>query len=88
MGPIGGRQVPGGPHIDPMNFAIWDDFTQNAGITCIYNLKKNTSSFGKCIIGSKNHIWEQLSIIYLQVDNILVASEPKGYYLNGCFEWG
>ena len=23
MEPIGGRQDPGGPHVDPMNFAIW-----------------------------------------------------------------
>ena len=24
MGPIWGRQDPGGPHVGPMNFAIWD----------------------------------------------------------------
>ena len=24
MGPIWGRQDPGGPHVDPMKFAIWD----------------------------------------------------------------
>ena len=24
MGPIWGRQVPGGPHVGTMNFAIWD----------------------------------------------------------------
>ena len=23
MGPIWGRQDPGGPHVSPMNFAIW-----------------------------------------------------------------
>ena len=23
MGPIWGRQDPGGPHVEPMNFAIW-----------------------------------------------------------------
>ena len=23
MGPISGRQDPGGPHVGPMNFAIW-----------------------------------------------------------------
>ena len=23
MGPIWGRQDPDGPHVDPMNFAIW-----------------------------------------------------------------
>ena len=25
MGPIWGRQDPGGPHVGPMNFAIWAD---------------------------------------------------------------
>ena len=25
LGPIWGRRVPGGPHVDPMNFAIWED---------------------------------------------------------------
>ena len=24
VGPIWGRQDPGGPHVGPMNFAIWD----------------------------------------------------------------
>ena len=24
MGPIRGRQDPGGPHVGPMHFAIWD----------------------------------------------------------------
>ena len=27
MGPIWGRQVPGGPHVGPMNFAIWVQYT-------------------------------------------------------------
>ena len=26
MGPVWGRQDPGGPHVGPMNFAIWDAF--------------------------------------------------------------
>ena len=26
MGPIWGRQDPGGPHVGSMNFAIWDGF--------------------------------------------------------------
>ena len=26
MGPIWGRQDPGGPHVGPMSFAIWDAF--------------------------------------------------------------
>ena len=26
MGPIRGQQDPGGPHVGPMNFVIWDTF--------------------------------------------------------------
>ena len=29
MGPIWGRQDPGGPHVGPMNFAIWDTIRLN-----------------------------------------------------------
>ena len=29
MGPIWGRQVPGGPHVGPMNFSIWDYLQTN-----------------------------------------------------------
>ena len=32
MGPIWGRQDPGGPHVGPINFALW--------VTCIATLKK------------------------------------------------
>ena len=31
MGPIWGRQDPGGPHVDPKNFAIWE-FAQDSNI--------------------------------------------------------
>ena len=27
MGPIWGRKDPGGPHVGPMNFAIWEQIT-------------------------------------------------------------
>ena len=29
MGPIWGRQDPGGPHVGPMNFAIWGHYTRS-----------------------------------------------------------
>ena len=45
MGPILGRQDPGGPHVGPMNFAIWD----------ILALTLNSSS--QLIIGLTNHHW-------------------------------
>ena len=28
IGPIWGRQDPGGPHVGPMNFAIWEEITE------------------------------------------------------------
>ena len=34
MGPIGGRQDPGGPHVGPMNFAIWG-MTRGYGGMCV-----------------------------------------------------
>ena len=40
MGPIWGRQDPGGPHVGPMNFSIWDVFTlttpSRAGYWCYW----------------------------------------------------
>ena len=36
MGPIWGRQDPGGPHVGPMNFAIWD---HNEGVACYFQCK-------------------------------------------------
>ena len=30
MGPIWGRQDPGGPHVGPMNFVIWDPSSTKA----------------------------------------------------------
>ena len=32
MGPIWGRQDPGGPHVGPMNFAIWGGFIMGQGV--------------------------------------------------------
>ena len=40
MGPIWGRQDPGGPHIGPMNLAIWVVLPEHSGFsTSIVNLK-------------------------------------------------
>ena len=38
MGPIWGRQDPGGPHVGPMNLAIWVDVTSEQGFQCDYVL--------------------------------------------------
>ena len=36
MGPIWGQQDPGGPHVGPMNFAIW--------VPYVYKMEINTTS--------------------------------------------
>ena len=36
MGPIWGQQDPGGPHVSPMNFAIWDMVCTWLGFTVVY----------------------------------------------------
>ena len=37
MGPIWGRQDPGGPHVGPMNFAIWDALCQGPHLLSAIN---------------------------------------------------
>ena len=49
MGPIWGRQDPGGPHVGPMNFAIWCHFT-----TCVPNFSSNGRKPGIADIQIKN----------------------------------
>ena len=46
MGPIWGQQVPGGPHVCPVNFAIWDMYP----IASIRALDFNYR-LGGCVIG-------------------------------------
>ena len=39
MGPIWGRYDPGGPHVDPMNFAIWDPSQRARNVKIWYFLR-------------------------------------------------
>ena len=41
MGPIWGRQDPGGPHVGPMNFAIWDSMEAAVAIMFVLPLVQN-----------------------------------------------
>ena len=48
MGPIWGRQDPGGPHVGPMNFAIWEAMPQIYHDRCSigeYTLLRNSSEW-------------------------------------------
>ena len=40
MGPIWGRQDPGGPHVGPMNFVIWDILWLYIHISCVCVLQQ------------------------------------------------
>ena len=41
MGPIWGRQDQGGPHVGPMNFAIWDWHSFVEGVITLYQYPIN-----------------------------------------------
>ena len=45
MGPIWGRQDPGGPHVGPMNLAIWDILNPFDLISCDAALDTTISDF-------------------------------------------
>ena len=44
MGPIWGRKDPGGPHVGPMNFAIWEAYNASNFWTEWYGLEQGTVS--------------------------------------------
>ena len=45
MGPIWGRQDPGGPHVGPMNFAIWE-YTQHQSFALLAHRDGNPQVTG------------------------------------------
>ena len=49
MGHIWGRQDPGGPHVDPMNFAIWDVSFADESIVSLYNCNGHARAF-RCVV--------------------------------------
>ena len=58
MGPIWGRQDPGGTHVGPMNFAIW---VQSGAVITQYNIAwfmySTQYCSGSSITGTSNQIW-------------------------------
>ena len=67
MGPIWGRQDPGGPHVGPMNFAIWVNFLFNI-LTRIRTMK--TPSLALC---DGNDTCINKLIIWTNVDLLSIA---------------
>ena len=48
MGPIWGRQDTGGPHVGPMNFAIWGGYKSSPHYRCCCKSEYNFRVFLKC----------------------------------------
>ena len=64
MGPIWGRQDPGGPHVGPMNFAIWVNMQ-----SCPYRNSHNKHSVYRGSLASIG-----IPIINIQYDRCSLAS--------------
>ena len=62
MGPIWGRQDPGGTHVGPMNLAIWGIEWSASGIAalcCIESLDQNIGcEVNDIIMSCTNYLWE------------------------------
>ena len=74
MGPIWGRQDPGGPHVGPINCAIWESFSKNESggrlnmnmLPCQYGdsyYKDTTVSRPSCLYNGYHHIKKALLIL-------------------------
>ena len=61
MGPIWGRQDPGGPHVGPMNFALLvayrNHFMLKSGFICTLRLRYEISPD----VESNKLVWEHIS---------------------------
>ena len=73
MGPIWGRQDPGGPHVGPMNFAIWGRFFANHSNTVAFflgrNYKNRKMDFTKQLV--IKWILAPAIKLYIRITNIL-----------------
>ena len=83
MGPIWGRQDPGGPHFRPMNFAIWDVAgMRSLMISNMFMVNDNKTEFLTVrnkqqlqrvsipfIQGSEDHITHVMPVLNLDVSN-------------------
>ena len=68
MGPIWDRQDPGGPHVGPMNFAIWGINEMNCVHAAYLNTRQITPEYGQlflCVIH-----WKRSSSPLLMTQNI------------------
>ena len=60
MGSIWGRQDPGGPHVGPMNFAIWEIIVWQAQVSVIFSV---TDLQKRYIYSNILNIWGKLNVV-------------------------
>ena len=78
MGPIWGRRDPGGPHVGPMNFAIWGLTSPNAVIVASFWFKITaTSTKGQLV---KVLMWNICIVLYRTMPQLCIKQIAK-YYL-------
>ena len=63
MGPIWGQQDPGGPHVGPMNFAIWDVLQLSE---YMHRIQDNSSTKATVLAG--NTKWHISPTLFTVVD--------------------
>ena len=75
LGPIWGRQDPGGPHVGPMNFAIWDTGEYNAYSWSLTKCKISWSKF----LFHLSKMFKKYSTIAAIIDQIIQDNDYIWY---------
>ena len=76
MGPIWGRQDPDGPHVGPMNFAIWVYFQAKRNIP-EKKMKQKCEYRSKPSISMPFYEWINISVLFAQVRLIIYEQKYK-----------
>ena len=69
-GPIWGRQDPGGPHVGPMNLAVWDRYnTSNDSLKIQYDINQGTYIIQSIIAYNVRPLYPPQAITDMTVNN-------------------
>ena len=77
MGPIWGRQDPGGPHVGPMNFAIWGCLDDASGVWARSSLARSITCLPNIILYAVANVW-------INIGNILKGRHVYKQFSNDC----
>ena len=90
IGPIWGWQDPGGPHIGPMNFVIWDVYWGYFGYTSLqwrHNECNDVSNHHSMIVYSNVYSTIVYSTVYLDVHQRKHQSSALLAFVRGIHRW-